>query len=297
MTDYVVEYRTLTEYERTVKQGAYEFLIMPCENETQKLKHHRLIHSMRRSPFMANNKYGFVTLHFHINSETFDYFSLSLLAQVAKNMPPIDVCSVLRVPDERALLEDIDFQMDHQSFLQATPLSTLKPSDFPTELLLQPHELIGNYLLRLNSSIYSMLQYATGSTNTSTSALTAIKGGRGVCQDFAHIMIGILRQQCIPARYVAGYLNLSDNRADSQLHAWVEVFIPQLGWRGFDPTNNIQEDDHFIKIAHGRDYKDCQPIKGVLLTQGVHKTSYEVSVRNSNDYNWFLLEQQQQQQQ
>jgi transglutaminase-like putative cysteine protease len=143
--------------------------------------------------------------------------------------------------------------------------------------------------------IHADFTYDSQSTQINTPAIDALAQRKGVCQDFAHIMIGILRQQNIPTRYVSGYLSLSDNR-DSQLHAWVEVFIPKLGWRGFDPTNNLQENDHFIKIAHGRDYLDCQPIKGVLVTDGGHKTSYEVSVRNSKDYNWFLQQQQQQQQ-
>ncbi len=295
MTDYVIEYRTLTEYEKSVKQGAYEFLIMPCENESQLVKHHRLLHSMSREPFTARNKYGFITYHFHSNADTFDYFSLSLLAQVAKNPPPMDVFTELSLEEENSILEDIDFQMDHQSFLQSTGLSSLKPGDFYLDLLRQKDETVGMYLLRLNSAVHGMLRYVQGSTNTGTSAKVALQGGSGVCQDFAHIMIGILRQQNIPTRYVSGYLSLSDNR-DSQLHAWVEAFIPKVGWRGFDPTNNLQENDHFIKIAHGRDYLDCQPIKGVLVTEGDHKTSYEVSVRNSKDYNWFLQEQQQQQQ-
>jgi transglutaminase-like putative cysteine protease len=297
MTDYVVEYRTLTEYEKTVKQGVYEFLIMPCDNETQKLKLHRLLYSMSRAPFMANNKYGFVTLHFHANKETFEYFSLNLLAQVAKNAPPMDLFSNLGAAEEKAALEDFNFQMDHQSFLHSTTLSKLKPGEFSDYLLLQAGELLGTYLQRLNNEVHNLLRYLSGSTHTRTSALDALLGGAGVCQDFAHIMIGILRNQGIPARYVSGYLNLTNNASDSQLHAWVEVYIPQVGWRGFDPTNNTQETDQFIKIAHGRDYLDCQPIKGVLNTEGGHKTSYEVSVRNGNDYNWFLQEQQQQQQQ
>lgn len=295
MTDYIVEYRTLTEYEKPVKQGAYEFLIMPCEDDTQKVKHFRILHSMQREPFSARNKYGFVTHHFHSNTDTFEYFSLNLLVQVGKNPPLMDLFSTLSQEEEMAVLEDIDFQMDHQSFLQNTSLSNLKPSEFPLDLLRQETEILGNYLLRLNATIHGLLQYVPGSTNTTTTAKATLQGGRGVCQDYAHVMIGVLRQQGIPTRYVSGYLNLSDERNESQLHAWIEVFIPKVGWRGFDPTNNLQANDQFIKIAHGRDYHDCQPIKGVFVTEGFHKTSYEVLVRNSQDYNWFLQGQQQQQ--
>jgi transglutaminase/protease-like cytokinesis protein 3 len=294
MIDYVIEYRTKTVYEKPVKQAAYEFLILPCENKHQKILHYNALHSFQRKYFIASNKYGFLTLHFHHNNDSFTLFSLSLIAQVAKNVPPQDLYSTLNVPEEKDMLQSADFQMDHHSFLQKTHLVDLKPADFPLDLLRREDELLGNYLIRLNAAIHSLLNYVPGITDTSTTARLALQGRQGVCQDYAHIMIGILRQQGLPARYVAGYLSLSDERNDSQLHAWVEVYLPGLGWRGFDPTNNLQENEHFIKIAHGRDYLDCQPIKGVLVTEGGHQTSYEVSVRNSRDYNWFLQEQQQQ---
>lgn len=297
MADYIIEYRTRTEYEKPVKQGAYEFLILPCENKTQKIKHHRLVFSLSQAPFVAPNKYGFQVFHFHSNYQSFEFFSLSLLVQVAKKMPAMDLMSPLLPEEENKYLEDSSFQIDHHAFLLSTPLCVLHPDDYSSDLDRKPYEPIGVYAVRLNAAVHRLITYVSGSTDTSTTAKAALGGKQGVCQDYAHIMLGILRRQGIPARYVSGYLNLSEDRSDSQLHAWVEVYIPQLGWRGFDPANNMQVNDHFIKIAHGRDYLDCQPIKGVLVTDGEHHTSYEVAVRDSADYNWFVQEQQQQQQQ
>ena len=94
-----------------------------------------------------------------------------------------------------------------------------------------------------------------------------LKQSAGVCQDFSHVMIGILRHQQIAARYVSGYLNNEETSVHTHLHAWVEVYIPFVGWKGFDPTNQLMEDEHYIKIAHGKDYLDCQTIKGILKTQ------------------------------
>ena len=86
-----------------------------------------------------------------------------------------------------------------------------------------------------------------------------IKDRRGVCQDFAHFMIGLCRSVNIPARYVSGYLA---TEAASATHAWMEAFIPGIGWRALDPTHNRQIDETYVKIGHGRDYADVPPVSG-----------------------------------
>src|SRR5690606_35595902 len=97
--------------------------------------------------------------------------------------------------------------------------------------------------------------------------------------DYTHIFIGMCRYNGIPACYVSGYLNQGMDFVGSTLmHAWVEAFIPGVGWVGFDPTNNLLVNEHYIKVSHGADYADCSPIKGVLKTNGENKTSYQVKV-------------------
>jgi transglutaminase-like putative cysteine protease len=86
-----------------------------------------------------------------------------------------------------------------------------------------------------------------------------MKDRRGVCQDFAHLLIGLCRALKIPARYVSGYL--ATEKA-SATHAWVEVFIPGHGWRGLDPTHSRQIGETYVKIGHGRDYSDVPPVSG-----------------------------------
>jgi len=91
----------------------------------------------------------------------------------------------------------------------------------------------------------------------------------------------VCRLNKIPARYVSGYLNQGAGfTGPSQLHAWVEALIPELGWAGFDATNNLVADHHYIKIAHGTDYRDCSPIIGVLETSGAQKSIHSVTVTN-----------------
>jgi transglutaminase-like putative cysteine protease len=107
--------------------------------------------------------------------------------------------------------------------------------------------------------VHGYLKYEAHSTHVHTHMREVIKERRGVCQDFAHLLIGLCRTLKIPARYVSGYLATQNASAT---HAWVEVFLPGPGWRALDPTHNRQVDGTYVKIGHGRDYGDVPPITG-----------------------------------
>lgn len=113
--------------------------------------------------------------------------------------------------------------------------------------------------------IHSEFTYVTGITNVNTHPDEVFELKKGVCQDFSHVMIGLCRSVGVPARYASGYLynGPRDTLIGSQAsHAWCEVFLPQDGWIGFDPTNNNLADDRYVKIAIGRDYQDVPPLRG-----------------------------------
>jgi len=128
--------------------------------------------------------------------------------------------------------------------------------------------------LAIMRSIYGHVKYESKSTHTHTHMSDALKERRGVCQDFAHIMLGLCRAVKIPALYVSGYLA---TEIASATHAWVEVLLPGIGWRGLDPTHNRQTDETYVKIAVGRDYADVPPISGNY--KGTTDRKMEVSVK------------------
>jgi transglutaminase-like putative cysteine protease len=131
----------------------------------------------------------------------------------------------------------------------------------------------------LASAIYASCTYEPGSTNISTTADAVLAGRRGVCQDFAHLLIALCRGLGLPARYVSGYLYDSGNAADTILasHAWTEVFLDGRGWLGLDPTHNRATGALYIRVALGRDYADAAPVRGIY--QGDAKETLEVRVR------------------
>ena len=141
-------------------------------------------------------------------------------------------------------------------------------------------------LLRtMNASVYEALSYVKKSTAVDSPIEDALQSRRGVCQDFAHIMISLVRNVNIPCRYVSGYLyhnsenagNVADRSTDGATHAWVEALLPGLGWIGFDPTNNLIVGGRHIRTAVGRDYADVPPTLGTM--KGPAETELQVRVR------------------
>lgn len=122
--------------------------------------------------------------------------------------------------------------------------------------------------------------YEKGVTTSASPITEILAHGRGVCQDFTHLMIGLARAMNIPARYVSGYIHPDHERyrGYAQTHAWVELYAPSVGWFGVDPTNNCIVGENFVKVALGRNYQDVPPNKGVYKGEG--KETIDVAVHS-----------------
>jgi len=137
-------------------------------------------------------------------------------------------------------------------------------------------------LRRLTTEIYDRFEYSPKSTRVDSPIDEALQARRGVCQDFAHIMIALVRQLGVPCRYVSGYVfhqEREDRSVDGATHAWVEALLPDIGWVGFDPTNNRIAEDRHIRVAIGRDYADVPPTKGVFKGVSAVRSELAVAVR------------------
>jgi transglutaminase-like putative cysteine protease len=135
--------------------------------------------------------------------------------------------------------------------------------------------------LKIGEYIHRNYKYTPLSTNVNTRAVEVVKKKQGVCQDFAHLMLGICRTHKIPARYVSGYF-LNQHKKPGEIeasHAWIEVFIPGYGWKGYDPTHRRVPDTRYVKLAIGRDYGDIRPVGGTFRGKGTRKMVVEVSVQ------------------
>lgn len=133
-----------------------------------------------------------------------------------------------------------------------------------------------NSALDIMHKLYSEMQYSKGATNISTTAEDSFKNRSGVCQDYAHIMLSLLRLRGIPAKYCVGMLS-----GEGETHAWVEV-LSNKKWYGFDPTNNLLVDKNHIKISSGRDATDCSVNKGIFKGCGSQQQTVSVLVAQHN---------------
>ena len=137
-------------------------------------------------------------------------------------------------------------------------------------------------LIDLNEVLHRDFKYIPGATTLETSPFDVFQERRGVCQDFANLFICLARLLGVPARYRVGYIHTGaayHNQIQSEAsHAWAEVYLPSVGWRGFDPTNGCLVDLDHIRVATGRNYRDATPTAGTLYAGG-HGERLDVSVR------------------
>jgi transglutaminase-like putative cysteine protease len=133
-------------------------------------------------------------------------------------------------------------------------------------------------LLLVTERVREVLAYRRGVTNSFTTAVEALEQGAGVCQDFAHIGIALLRLVGVPCRYVSGYLYRPD-MPEVETHAWCEAFLPSAGWVGFDPTHGELVGPRHVAVAVGRSYADVPPNRGVFRGEAEESIEVSVSIR------------------
>ena len=132
---------------------------------------------------------------------------------------------------------------------------------------------------QLNEIVGNSITYESGATSIETKARDAISIGKGVCQDFAHILIGLARYHGYPARYINGF-SAHESNGVSETHAWVEIYITDLGWVAFDPSKKTCIDEKYVRVGCGFDFTDASMIKGVKCNfDGEEKLDKELRIR------------------
>lgn len=158
---------------------------------------------------------------------------------------------------------------------------------------LRGDSILGTALQNLNEAIHREFKYESGSTQNSTPLATVWKQKRGVCQDFAHIGLSILRTAGLPARYVCGYIE-TDPPRDAKgrpsrrmigavaTHAWIEVLAPGMQWVAIDPTNRQWLNERYVAVSFGRDYRDATPLRGTFKGSGGQAMRVRVTMKRRN---------------
>jgi transglutaminase-like putative cysteine protease len=189
-----------------------------------------------------------------------------------------------------SVVEALRYRVDHAfdaaiAFVQPSPLAPIEKAfaNYTVDLA-SPGVPIYKLASELAQRIHREFKYSPATTEVDTPPLEALRAKRGVCQDFAQVMIACVRSLGLPARYVSGYLLTNPPPGQTRLvgadasHAWVSVYCPKSGWLEFDPTNNCLAGESHVVVAYGRDYGDVPPLRGVIRGGGAHELKVAVTV-------------------
>lgn len=278
MPVYQVHYHTTNAYENSVKEALIALLVLPVSDETQRMISYSMKNSQGVKHFLQPNLYGFKQIMLRV-PKRFSELEIKFDCTIeVENINPYEYL-VKRLEEENEIINSLDFKIDNQRFLTQTDSTKISKSVLPSEIIKKPDQSCASFLHDLNAYIYNQFTFDDNVDSLANVPEGTLNEQRGVCQDFAQFFVAVCRTNHIPARYVSGYLSQGEGHIGSALmHAWAEALIPGVGWQGYDPTNNLLRDGHYIKVCHGIDYRGCSPIKGVLHTQGKNFTEYKVTV-------------------
>ncbi len=276
-----VHHITRFRYSSPVYESVMELRLQPRSEGRQTLRSFQIVTSPRAqlhayTDYLGNAVYHFNVLRAHEELR----IEAQAVVESAVFSPPESVDGL-----EWERYNAFNLSSDHIDLLQPSRFAAPSPAlaDFMAKHdLKEPRGDPLTALKALNLALHDAFEYEKGITEVHSPIDHALEEGRGVCQDFAHIMIAIARLWGVPARYVSGYLcqrKKHEHRAgDDATHAWVEAYLPSLGWVGFDPTNDVMTTERHIRVAVGRDYADVPPTRGTFKGDAESELAISVTV-------------------
>lgn len=276
MPQFRIQHTTRYIYEDTVRDSANQIMLYPVTDEHQSVTQHLLTISGNPVVHVHEDYYGNkvgtftfaqphheMVIHSQLTVETKlkdlpsgegpHELQWEELKKLQRDISLIDFCQVERF----AAMSEIEKIVNDERGKNYSVLETAK---------------------HFNKYVYDNFTYRKGITTVETTLGEIWELKSGVCQDFAHILLELLRLVGIPSRYVSGYIcpNKSGMRGEGATHAWVEAYMPSYGWLGIDPTNNCIVNEQHVKLAVGKDFSDCSPVKGTY--RGTSNHTLEVGV-------------------
>lgn len=282
---YDVVHKTIYRYQKPIERSTHVFRLRPIHDTTQALLSHGLSVSVDGQTVDYEDVFGNRVRRLLVD-EPFTELAIEAKSRVlCMDIDPLGQSTphvrssipLVWMPWQRQVLQPFllppELAESELAELTEYAMSFVNRNDY--DLL--------DTLLDLNSTIHREYAYRQNTTNLATTPFDVYANRRGVCQDFANLFICLARLLSIPARYVCGYIYTgpkSPNQAQSEAsHAWVQVYLPEVGWRGFDPTNGTVTQTEHVRVAVGRNYVDATPTSGTIYVGGGGETlSVDVTV-------------------
>jgi transglutaminase-like putative cysteine protease len=286
-----VRHTTEFQYEQPIARSRHRLHLRPFHDRTQSLAFHELTVQTDRRTWTPDecehdDVFGNATTRFEIDEP---YTRLSITAESIVELSDVDpfhlpllrkrpVFPISWMPAERMMLAPYLAPIE----LPDTQLEEIY--DYAKSFVDRNKGDVLETLFALNLTLFRDFAYLPQSTTVETTPYDVLSTKKGVCQDFANLMICMVRMLDIPARYVCGYVytgNTGEVRsAPDATHAWVEMYLPNIGWKGFDPTNGILSAADHVRLAIGRHYREAAPISGTLYSSAVERMTVDVEVRD-----------------
>ena len=291
-----VTHETRYEYAHAVEQAHHIAHMRPLSSDTQQL----LSHTLRVQPeptalTQSIDSYGQQRVYFELATPHAELVVTAESVVITHALPPemtgkLDRVTVPESLPWEAVAEHMQYRAEQRfdaarEFAQASPLAPIHPTFAKyAAAISSKSQPVYELSKALCQRIHKEFKYSPEATDASTPPIKAFELKKGVCQDFAQIMIAGLRSLGLAARYVSGYLLTQPPPGRPRLigadasHAWVSVYCPKSGWLDFDPTNNCLAGESHVKLAYGRDYGDVPPLRGVIRGGGEHTLEVAVTV-------------------
>ncbi|MDQ2642824.1 MAG: transglutaminase family protein [Myxococcota bacterium] len=285
---YLVRHTTSYEYSEPVSICHNEARLVPRQTPHQRPVVSRLVVEPSTPTLTSDTDYFGNVVHFFTLEEAHVRLSVSAISEV--DLVPFEPPPLMSSPAWDGVRDRIrrdrspeglcalELTLESPHVRRADPLIEYAAPSFP------PGRPLLDAVLELTRRIHADFAYEPGSTTIATPIDRVLESRRGVCQDFAHLQIGMLRSLGIPARYVSGYVHNTPPPGRPRLvgadasHAWLSAWCPGFGFVDFDPTNGSIPSDEHVTLAWGRDFSDTSPLRGVILGGGQHLVRVGVEV-------------------
>jgi len=278
MSKYKIRHVTHYKYDEPVRDSANQIMLYPLKGDYQDVLKHEI------------NVSGDPLIEVHVDyygNEIGSFAHAQPHRELIIDSRLVIVTNARRMPEDNTPaevqwkeLERVKNQLQFLDYLKQEKFEALPEAQKLIARERQAHSTPLQSAQHFSEYIFQNFAYQKGITTVESTLDEVWELKSGVCQDFAHMLLAILRLMNIPARYVSGYICPKKNgmRGEGATHAWVEAYIPFYGWLGLDPTNNCLVDQTHVKLAVGRSFSDCSPVKGTYRGTANHTLEVVVSV-------------------
>jgi transglutaminase-like putative cysteine protease len=278
MSKFRITHITKYTYEDTVRDSANQIMLYPLKDEYQEVLQHNIIITGNPVVNIHQDYYGNdVGTFTHAQPHKELDIDSRLIVETTHRPVPDDS---IDQESQWMELDKLKFKIEFIDFLKQERFEALPEVEKVIETERCKHCSPLQTARDLCEYIYKNFSYKKGITTVETTVDEIWKIRSGVCQDFAHVFLVMLRLMNIPARYVSGYVCPSRDgmRGEGATHAWVEAYIPFYGWLGLDPTNNCIANETHVRLAVGKNFTDCSPVKGTYRGTSNHTLEVAVTV-------------------